>query len=352
MNTQRHKFRQRDFVNYIPGSLSLLALAVCFLSASASALAQSTPAPPQVGGTTSLPTGNNGSARVAGKDLDATMISVPEGFSKLTLAPGFLLSMQVYDMPEISTDLRVNDQGDVSVPLSGKVHVAGLTVLDAEHAIEQRLAEKGILRNPEINLDIAQYAADNVSVLGEVQTPGRVQLLAPRSLPDVLALVGGETQTAGTSVVIRRTVNGQEQVQNVKYARSGSSDDVKNIMIQPGDTVLVPRAGIVYILGAVNRPGGYVMQEDGMLDVAQAISLAYGTTLNAAIGSIHIVRKNSDGTLQTIPVEFRKITKGKEVPNQLQAEDILYVPVSKVKTVATAGLVGSTSSALIYTQNR
>jgi len=277
---------------------------------------------------------------------------VPQDFSKLTLSPGFLLNMQVYDMPEISTQLRVDGQGDVAVPMSGKVHVAGLTIPDAQHLIEQQLSSKGILRNPEINLDVAQYAADNVSVLGEVQTPGRVQLLAEHSLPDVLAMVGGETQTAGSTVVIRRIVDGKEQVQNIRYARSGNSDDVKNIMIQPGDVVVVPRAGIVYVLGAVSRPGGYVMQEDGTLDVAQALSLAYGTSLNAAVGSIHIVRKQANGTVQTIPVSFRKITKGEEVPIQLQAEDILYVPVSKVKTVATAGLVGSTSSAVIYTQTR
>ena len=94
------------------------------------------------------------------------------------------------------------------------------------------------------------------------------------------------------------------------------------------------------------------MQEDGTLDVAQALALAYGTTLNAAISSIRIVRKHTDGTLQEIPVSYRKITKGKEPPPQLQAEDILYVPISKVKAVATAGLVGSTASALIYTENR
>ncbi|HTF64537.1 MAG TPA: SLBB domain-containing protein, partial [Edaphobacter sp.] len=124
--------------------------------------------------------------------------------------------------------------------------------------------------------------------------------------------------------------------------------EIKSITIQPGDAVVVPRAGIVYVLGGVNRPGGYVMQEDGTLDVAQALSLAYGTSLNAAVGSIRVVRKHPDGTLQTIPVSYRKISKGKEVPLQLQAEDILYVPISKLKSVATAGVAGSTSSALIY----
>ena len=347
MNSIRLKLPH--FSGNMLGSLGFLALLVSLPSA---ATAQGVQAAPQVGGTTSLPNGPT-DAKVAGKNLAAgELVLVPEDFSKVRIGPGFLLNMQVYDMPEISTQLRVDDQGDVAVPMSGRVHVAGLTLPEAQHAIEQQLAEKRILKHPEINLDIAQYGANNVSVIGEVETPGRVQLLAPRSLPDVLAMVGGETQTAGSTIIIRRMVNGQEQVQKIRYARSGNSDEIKNTMIQPGDAVVVPRAGIVYILGAVNRPGGYVMQEDGTLDVAQALSLAYGTALNAAVGSIHVVRKRPDGGLEEIPISYRKITKGEAVPLQLQAEDIVYVPVSKLKAVATAGLVGTTSSALIYTQTR
>jgi polysaccharide export outer membrane protein len=122
-------------------------------------------------------------------------------------------------------------------------------------------------------------------------------------------------------------------------------------MVQPGDTVVVPRAGIVYVLGGVNRPGGYVMQEDGKLDVAQALSLAYGTSINAAVGSIRVVRKQPDGSLQTIPISYPKITSGKEKPIMLQAEDIVYVPISKIKSVLSAGLAASTSSAAIYTMH-
>jgi polysaccharide export outer membrane protein len=307
---------------------------------------------PQIGGPTSLPPAGNNGNRTTGRGLDnGGLIIVPEDFSKLTLAPGFLLNLQVYDMPEISSQLRIDDKGDIAVPLAGKVHVAGLTLPLAQAVIEKKLIDAEVLKSPEINLDVAQYAADNVSVLGEVQTPGRVQLLAPHNLPDVLAMVGGETQTAGDIISIRRIVDGKEQTQNITYSRSGNSDDIRNIMVQPGDTVVVPRAGIVYVLGGVNRPGGYVMQEDGKLDVAQALSLAYGTSINAAVGSIRVVRKQPDGSLQTIPISYPKITSGKEKPIMLQAEDIVYVPISKIKSVLSAGLAASTSSAAIYTMH-
>jgi polysaccharide export outer membrane protein len=304
---------------------------------------------PQVGGTASLPQTNAGGAHIAAHGLDSGgLVIVPEDFSKLTLASGFLLNLQVYDMPEINSQLRIDDRGDVNLPLAGAVHVAGLTLPQAQAAISKKLVDTEMLQNPEVNLDVAQYAGDSVTVLGEVQSPGRVQLLAPHSLSDVLAMVGGTTITAGNQITIRRVVDGKMESQQVSYSRSGNSDDIRSILVQPRDTITVPRAGIVYVLGGVNRPGGYVMQEDGSLDVAQALSMAYGTALNAAVGSIRVVRKHSDGKLETIPISYRKVTSGKEKPMELQAEDIVYVPVSKIKSVLTAGISATTSSAAIY----
>src|ERR1700722_20393280 len=147
----------------------------------------------------------------------------PEGFSNPTLSSGFLLSMTVYDMPEISGDLRVDDSGNVDVPMAGPLHVMGMTLPQAKLAIQQKLSDEQILKNPKINLDVLQYAGDNVTVLGEVGAPGRIQLLAPHSLSDVLGMVGGETQLAGETIEIRRTVDGNPQTQQIKYARSSGN---------------------------------------------------------------------------------------------------------------------------------
>jgi polysaccharide export outer membrane protein len=278
--------------------------------------------------------------------------AVPEDFSKLTLGSGFLLTMTVYDMPEISGDLRVDESGNVDVPMSGELHVAGMTLPQAKLAIQQKLVDAQILKNPKINLDVTQYAGQNVTITGEVGSPGRIQLLAPHSLSDILGMVGGETQLAGNTIEVRRTVEGNPQTLEVKYARSsGNNDEIKAFMVQPGDTITIPRAGIVYVMGAVNRPGGYVMQEDGQLNVSQALSMALGTTINAETGSIRVVRKDAEGKLTEIHVPFGDITKGKKEPMTLQAQDLVYVPVSKIKTVFSQGLgiMSSTASALIYT---
>lgn len=312
---------------------------------------QSIPGAPPPGGSTSLPPSSDVQARVSGRSLDDKLVVVPEDFAKLKLASGFLLSLQVYDMPEISSELRVDNSGDILVPLAGKVHVSGLTLPQAQAAIVHKLQRSQILNDPEINLNVIQYAADDVSVLGEVASPGRIQILAPHSLPDVLAMVGGETSTAGDAVTIRRMVDSKPETLQVPYVRTGDAGDIRNVMVQPGDTIIVPRAGIVYVLGGVNRPGGYVMQENGTLNVAEALSLAYGTSLDAAVGSIRVIRRRPGGALETIPVPYRKITKGEVTPMTLQPEDILYVPVSRFKSVMTAGILSSTSAAMVYTMH-
>jgi polysaccharide export outer membrane protein len=117
--------------------------------------------------------------------------------------------------------------------------------------------------------------------------------------------------------------------------------------------VLVKRAGVVYVLGAVNRPGGYVMQEFGKLDVAQALAIAGGPLPEAKVGGMRVIHRRDDGTLSETPVEYRKISSGKVQAISLSAEDIVYVPVSALKTALLKGtqVVAAAASASIYVAN-
>jgi polysaccharide export outer membrane protein len=135
-----------------------------------------------------------------------------------------------------------------------------------------------------------------------------------------------------------------------KYSKGSNGDSIRNVMVHPGDTVIVRRSGVVYVLGAVNRPGGYPMQEDGKLNVAQAISMAQGLAMQAKTGGLRVVRHGNDGQLQDLPVSYNHMMEGKEVPMTLQAGDIVYVPVSKVKAMfsTSSSLIGETASAAIY----
>jgi polysaccharide biosynthesis/export protein len=324
----------------------LLFLTCAFILVPLSSEAQDMPSQ-KIGGSSTFDTnpGLSGNDSAAGHQHLSSLAVVPEDFASLKLAPGFLLGMQVYDVPELTADLRVDSNGDITVPMVGLVHVAGKTITDVQSEIALRLRTGKIINDPRVNLNIEQYAGQNVSVLGEVHNPGHLELLAPRNLADVLALVGGETQYAGNVIEIRRQVNGAPTQMQVHYDQSKNDDSLKSIIVNPGDIITVRRAGIVYVLGGVTRPGGYVMQEGGTLNLTQAIALAYGTSMQASVSSIRLLRKKSDGSVQEIPIPYKDITKGKVAPTVLQAEDVIYVPISKVKTVLTSSLLSSTAGA-------
>ena len=277
------------------------------------------------------------------------LMAVPEDFAKLTLAPGFLLSLSVLDDPDLVGTFRIDQHGDLSLPILGTIHVAGETVSDARVQIQNALLKNQILNDPQVNLTILEYTVPQVTIIGEVASPGRYPLLVPRSLVDVLAFAGGATVTAGNQVQITRASAGVEPIL-VNYSRATDPHAVNKVMVEPGDIVLVKQAGIVYVLGAVNRPGGYVMQEAGTLDVLQAISLANGTAIAANTGTIHLLRRNDQGAVVDIPLPYKKIVRGKSADVQLQAKDVLYVPTDKVKAILSNGstILASAASSSIY----
>ena len=279
----------------------------------------------------------------------SSVVSVPEDFAGLKLAPGFLLNVLVYDEPDFSGPARVDNEGNLNIAFLKPVHVAGDTIVQAKDALQKAFKDQGILKNPQLSIDVQQFATTTATVIGEVQNPGKVELLAPHSLLDVIGMTGGVTQLAGSQIELKR-IDGDPATKTYHYSRGGDTTAIRDVMVHPGDTVIVKRAGIVYVLGAVNRPGGYAMQEQGELNVAQAISLAQGLALQAKVNGLRVVQKQSDGKMVEIPISYKKIMDGKEIPLSLAAGDIVYVPISRVKTIlsSTTGVVGQTTAAAIY----
>jgi polysaccharide export outer membrane protein len=284
-----------------------------------------------------------------GQSGPGSVISVPEDFASLKLAPGFLLNVLVYDEPDFSGPTRVDNEGNVNVPFLKPVHVAGDNVVQAKQALEKAFQDQGILKHPQVSIDVQQFATTSATVIGEVQNPGKVELLKSHTLLEVIGMTGGETATAGNVIELKRA-DGDPPSKVYHYSRGGDATEIRDVMVHPGDTVIVKKAGIVYVLGAVNRPGGYAMQEQGELNVAQAISLAQGLSLQAKVGGLRVVQKSADGKMVEVPISYKKIMDGKEPPMNLAAGDIVYVPISRLKTVlgSTTGLVGQTTAAAIY----
>jgi polysaccharide export outer membrane protein len=306
-------------------------------------------------GTLASQSSGAGSGLSAGKSAVPSQgqapLIVPKDFSHFRIEPGDLLSVNVYDTPEFTNSYRVDLEGDVMIPLCGKVNVRGLTLPEAARRLEAALKDGQILNQPQVNVDVQQYAGQYVTVTGEVASPGRVALIAPTQLGEILAQAGGTTPLAGARIKIRHGGDDAALEEEVPYLRSESNRETTSILVRPGDTVIVPRAGIVYVLGAVNRPGGYVMQEDGKLNVAEALALSGGTVLQANTGGLRVIRRNPDGTVLDFPLSYDAIAKGTQTPLLLQAQDIVYVPMSKVKATfsSTTGIVSSAASAAIYT---
>jgi polysaccharide biosynthesis/export protein len=278
--------------------------------------------------------------------------AAPEDFALAKLLPGTLLSMDTYGVAELSgLSLRLDDRGEVSVPMLGSIHLGGLTLLEAQQAIGKALLQGEILVNPVVQLHLVQFAAGYISVLGEVENPGRYQVIAPRSLAELFALAGGETQSAGADIEIQHVVgNKPGPVEHLHYTQHDSVQVLQSAEVKPGETVFVHRAGVIYVLGAVGRPGGYLMVNGGLLNVYQALSLAGGTTLDAARNGMYIIRPHGEA-FQTIKVPFAKLASERPSEVQLQLNDVLYVPRSGMRVAFLDGsaIIGSAVGGAIYT---
>src|ERR1700758_2638005 len=200
----------------------------------------------------------------------------PASIPRLLIGPGDDLDVTVYGAPDLSGHMRVSASGNISLPLVGYVRIAGLTSSEAEGAIEAQLREKSVVNEPQVSVYVKEYGSSGISVAGEVVKPGFYSVLGPHRLFDVLQAAGGPTEKASNKVTISH--RGESETTTVVLSKDPAQMAVNNIELQPGYTVVVPRAGIVYVLGEVGRPGGYVLNASGGVTVLQVMAVAGGTT--------------------------------------------------------------------------
>ncbi len=270
--------------------------------------------------------------------------AVPES---LLVGPGDLLSVHVFREADLDSRIRVKDAGTVTLPLIGSVSIAGLTPADAANVIAGRYRDSHYLNQPQVSVFVEESLAEQVEVLGEVTHPGAVPLASTRNLLDVLAAAGGLTKAADRRVTIRRRTG--EPITVLLPNEASAQISSGNVLVSPGDTVLVPRAGIVYVLGDVGRPGGYLMQDDSTLSLLQALALAAGASKTAAENNARLLRKVSGVTTEQ-PLRLKAVEQGKAPDIALQNNDIVYIPFSLSKNLALGAstVAASASSALIY----
>src|ERR1700694_3308738 len=198
--------------------------------------------------------------------------------SELLIGSGDLLQISVEGAPEYMREARVSREGNITLPMLGTVTVGGLSVSQAQDLIASRLREGKYFRDPQVTVFAKEYATQGISVLGEVTKPGIYPLLGTHTLFDAISAAGGVTPKAGKKVMIMR--RGSTDAQAVEMPIGAKDWSQSNVDVKPGDTVMISKAGIVYVVGDVKLPGGFVM-ENAKMTVLQAVALAQGTNPTA-----------------------------------------------------------------------
>jgi polysaccharide biosynthesis/export protein len=267
--------------------------------------------------------------------------------SAIAIGPGDLLDLTVFDVPELVLKVRVDVNGCVSLAFLGDLRLAGMTVGNAQRLIARELVERQLVKEPQVAIFIEEFATQGITVYGEVNTPGIYPLMGPHRLYDVISAAGGLTLKSGRTVTVLHTGQ-RDHPEVVALGIENAYEnplEYANVPIYPGDTVIVSKAGMVYVLGEVNKPGAFLMEDNTSISVLKATALAGGTTKLASLKDSMILRKSVEGTTQT-RIPLNKIYHGKAPDLQLHAEDIVFVPLSNVKSYGALGLQGAIQAAV------
>lgn len=263
--------------------------------------------------------------------------------SALVIGPGDEVEVTVYGAPDLSGHTRVSADGNISMPLIGYVRIAGLSSSEAEAAIDAKLRQNNVLNDPQVAVYVKEYTSSGISVAGEVTRPGVYSALGPHRLFDILQTAGGLSERASGSVTISHKGNEENPV-TVELSKNPAEMARSNVELHPGDTVFVAKAAMVYVLGEVIKPGAYILNSTGVVTVLQLVAAAGGPTHAAAVGGTRMLRRTPSG-LQELPVPLKALLRGKTADIPVSAEDILFVPSSRIKTIIAASTVVATSTA-------
>jgi polysaccharide export outer membrane protein len=272
----------------------------------------------------------------------ASGLSGPESYSRqmgapaIFIGPGDMLSINVFETPELTASLRVSQTGEINLPVLGKVHVAGLTAQEAAIQIQDELKDRGLMLDPHVTVSTTEFASQGASILGEVRSPGVYPTLGSRRLLDMIALAGGVSNTAGRLATIIHRDDPSHPVHIALQPTPAAMREQKNPVILPGDTIDVAKAGVIYVLGDVLRPGGILVDNNERLSVIEALSLAGGIDKTAAMSKTKLIRRLPNGR-EEVDLDLKRMLYGKQADVLVSDGDILYVPTSTGKTLLYRG---------------
>jgi polysaccharide export outer membrane protein len=280
------------------------------------------------------------------------------------LAPGDLLGIRLYDFPDLGgspMQVHVSPEGTIHLPYAGTLQASGMLPAALEKSIGDALRTKGIVKEPNVTVEVVSSVNLTVNVVGQVLTPRSIPLYAPAPISFIMGQVGGPTGLAAHHLTIIR--RGDTMPQSVDYDPDVPTAAAFNTLVQPGDIVSVSSRGVYFIVGEVNRPGIYPMGGSLMsgagtatmgmvknVTLLQALAQAGGITAIAARSKMHILR-TVDGKREDIVVDEVKLSKGQVADPLLHPDDIIYLPPSYLRqqtnnlfSTALSGLYGITQA--------
>ncbi len=291
------------------------------------------------------------------------------------IGPNDMLKVTVFDAPDLSQEVRVSGDGNISLPLLGTIKAAGLTPRELQLVL-QALLRRTYMKDPQVTVTVTEMQSHSVSVLGAVKTPGVFQIRGTKTLLEMLSMAQGLAPDAGNAVMVMRGAGndfGSNQPPTVgtkgvaaadaqggasaslPSASSANTGDGKaieislkrlldsgdpryNIAIYPGDIIKVKAAGIVYVVGDVNRPGGFPIQDNEHMTVLQAIALGQGIGTDAQKNKAKIIRLAENGQQIELPIRLNDILAGKAPDPVLQPKDVLFIPKNGAASAGKAAL--------------
>jgi polysaccharide export outer membrane protein len=294
------------------------------------------------------------------------------------IGPEDVLNINIFEAQELNREVRVSANGEISLPLLGSVRAAGLTPRELEFVLEE-LLHRTYMKDPHVSVFVREMQSHPVSVMGAVRRPGVFQIRGSKTLLEILSLAEGLADDAGETVIILRGAalspepdratdhmavadhpsSAAQRADEVRVASSElngslsspenavrvnlkdlleSADSRNNPVVHPGDIVKVTRAGVVYVIGEVRKPGGFALKSSESISVVQALALSEGLTRTAAKGNARIIRTDPrNGERKETPIDLGKILTGKAPDPMLEAKDIVFVPNSAAKTTFGRG---------------
>jgi polysaccharide export outer membrane protein len=255
----------------------------------------------------------------------------------IVLHPGDGISVSVYGVLDYKITARISGDGNVDLPLISSTHVAGLTVEQAQRLVEKKLIDGQMILSPDVLISVVDSNVDIIGVMGEVNSPKAIPAFAPMSLFDALSAAGGLKADASHSIsILRKGVN--EPLLVVLNSNPANAVD-QNIPLYPGDRVLVPRTGVIYVVGAVLHSGAYPITPDTPMTVTQVVALAGNTGFQAAPTETRIIRTTGPKRRE-IRVNLSRVIAGKDPDPILQNDDIVMIPTNPIKAAIKGGGVG------------